>query len=153
MADEETRDTPLTVAAKQLDELLRHMGFEATVIIENEASPQLLVQTEDAARLIGHRGDGMRAIQHIVRLMVLREGHDVPVIVDVDGYRKRQHEQLQETAKHRAEEVKRTGRLATFPPMSSYERRLVHKAVADIDGVMTESNGEGRQRRIVIKPA
>lgn len=146
-------DTPLTQAATILDEVIRKMGLEASVVIENEASPQLSVAMEDPARLIGHKGEGLYALQHLVRMMLLAKGERLPVIVDIDGYRSRQHDALKETAARKAKEVRDTGQQASFPPMTSYERRLIHTVVADIDGVASESRGEGRTRRVVIKPA
>ena len=74
------------------------------------------------------------------------------VIVDVEDYRKRREERLEERARELAERVRETGREEELDPMNSYERKLVHDAVADIDGVETVSRGEEPERYVVISP-
>lgn len=141
----------LTQAGALLEELIKKLGVEATITLESTDPPMLAVATDDPAPLIGHRGDAMKALQHILRVMMARQGTELPVLVDVEGYRAKQQEQLQELAARKAEEVRETGRLAMLPPMSSYERRLVHMALAERDDVVTESVGEGAERRLMIK--
>lgn len=141
-------DAP-NIAATKLEELLARMGLEGSVIVTDEAT--LNIKTEDPGTLIGHRGEGIRALQHVLRLMLIQEEYGESIVVDIDGYRQRQHEELQEMAKQKAEEVASSGRLVVLAPMSSYERRLVHVAIADHDAVETESLGEGGNRRVVIK--
>ena len=75
------------------------------------------------------------------------------MIVDVEDYRKRREARLEEHARELAERVRETGREEGLEPMNSYERKLVHDAVADIDGVETESRGVDPERFVVIVPA
>lgn len=142
-----------TIAAHKLDELLRAMGVEATITVVSEDPAQLEVTADGAAQLIGHRGEGMRSLQHLLRLMLVKEGRDEPVLVDIEGYRAQQQDNLVDQAKRKADEVAQSGRLAVMSPMSSYERRLVHMALAERPDVVTESLGEGRDRRVMIKKA
>ena len=144
-------DTTTTQAIDQLQTLLQKMEVEAEGTATSDDPPMLEVKSKDAASLIGHRGEGMKALQHVLRLILVRQGVDLPVLIDIEGYRARQHEQLQQLAQRKAEEVKETGRLAVLQPMSSYERRLVHMALADHEEVVTESLGEGTNRRVMIK--
>jgi spoIIIJ-associated protein len=136
-----------------LENLLMKLGVSGTVTVLDAEPPTLSIESDEAATLIGDNGDVMRALQHVVRVMLIRSGTDLPILVDVDGYRERQHEQLQVDARKKADEVAQTGRLAMFPPMSSYERRLVHMALAERDDVVTESIGQGQTRRLMIKKA
>jgi spoIIIJ-associated protein len=134
-----------------LENLLIKLGVNGTVTVEEAEPPVLSIESEDAATLIGHRGEVMRSLQHLLRVMLVRSGTDLPVLVDVEGYRERQQEQLKVDAQQKADDVARTGRLAMLPPMSSYERRLVHMALAERTDVVTESIGEGGGRRLMIK--
>lgn len=136
-----------------LENLLMKLGVSGSVTVQEGEPPTLSIESDEANTLIGPRGEVMRSLQHLVRVMLVRSGTDLPILVDVDGYRERQHEQLQVDARKRADEVVRTGRLAMFPPMSSYERRLVHMALAERDDVVTESIGQGGGRRLMIKKA
>lgn len=134
-----------------LENLLIKLGVNGSVTVQESDPPVLSIESEDAASLIGHRGEVMRSLQHLLRVMLVRSGTDVPVLVDVEGYRERQQEQLKVNAQQKADQVARTGRLAMLPPMSSYERRLVHMALAERNDVVTESIGEGNGRRLMIK--
>jgi spoIIIJ-associated protein len=138
-------------AATLLTDLLGKMGVKADVTASADTPPVLEIKTDEPGTLIGHRGEGIQALQHVLRVLLHRTGQDASVVVDVDGYRSRHHEQLKEQAREKAKEVSETGQPATLPPMSSYERRLVHVELAEADGVTTESLGEGANRRVVIK--
>lgn len=145
------RKKPINAAAQKLEELLDKMSVKAKVEVVTEDPPVLNISLDEPGSLIGHRGDGVRSLQHILRLFLLRAEIELPVVVDIEGYRERQRAQLQELAKRKAEEVRSGGRMAILAPMSSYERRLVHMAVADFDDLVTESMGEGQNRRVMIK--
>ena len=152
MTDDAATDAKtLTQPREILAEMLAKMGIDATVEQREDDPPLLEIGSEDPGSLIGHKGEIVRSLQHVLRVMTARAGGPPTAIVDVDGYRSRQQEQLKETAKEKAEEVKKTGRLAVLPPMTSYERRLVHVELRDDPDVTTESIGEGGGRRVMIK--
>jgi spoIIIJ-associated protein len=142
---------PITVAKKKLEDLLAKLGAEAKVTVASEDPPQLNIETDRAGSLIGARGEGIRSLQHLLRVFMVRDGQELPVVVDIDGYRVKREQQLVDMAKRKAETVRTSGRLAVLSPMSSYERRVVHLTLADEDGVVTESLGEGQNRRVMIK--
>lgn len=144
-------DKPLAQAQSILEELLAAMGVEATVTAQDEEPPTLAIDTAEPGNLIGPRGDGIRSLQHLLRVVLVHQGYELPVVVDVDGYRERKETQLKELAQRKAEQVRTTGRLAVLAPMSSYERRVVHVTLRDEDGIITESLGEGLNRRVMIK--
>jgi spoIIIJ-associated protein len=109
---------------------------------------------EDMSLLIGRHGQTLEAIQEITRLAVGRRlDQRIRVIVDVEDYRKRHEARLRERARELAERVRATGRDEELEPMNAYERKLVHDAVADVDGVLTVSRGQDPERYVVITPA
>lgn len=115
----------------------------------------VLIETEDAGRLIGVRGETIDALQLLVNQILSRqvgESEFKRVIVDVGGWRKNKEGELENKARHWAEEVQESGQELELEPMPAWQRRIVHMIVEEIDGVMTESVGEGRERHLVIRP-
>ena len=108
--------------------------------------------SEDMGLLIGKRGHTVEALQELMRAAVQREGAErCRIQVDVEDYRKRRRRQLIERAKEAARRVMKTGKPEALEPMSSYERKIVHDAVAEITGLETGSEGEEPERRVVIR--
>ncbi len=142
-----------------LEALLSMMGVAASVVsparsfVEGEATAPIAfnVKGDDLGILIGRRGQTLSCLQYIVRLIV---GHQteawVPIIIDVEGYKQRRHEALQALARRMAEQVKAERAPFTLEPMSAYERRIVHLALAEHPDVTTQSIGEGEARKVVI---
>ncbi len=117
---------------------------------ENQVLVSLTVVRPGA--LIGLRGRNLAAIQLILSLMVkVKFGEWVRVLLDINNYREEQKTRLQEMAKDLAKRVLETGTPAEMMSMSSYERRLCHMAIQEIEGVVSESEGEGEMRHLVIK--
>jgi len=143
------------ITTKRIKDLLSYLGIEADINFEesDQALKVKLTNTE-APLLIGYKGENLKALQHILKLLVISDfDEDLPktVILDIEDYRKNEEEKLKEFVRSVAEIVKKTGRPEVLSPMSSYKRRLIHMAVKDIPGVVTESIGEDRDRRILIK--
>jgi spoIIIJ-associated protein len=108
---------------------------------------------DDAGLLIGKRGHTLDALQELVKSHVQREtGERCLVLVDVEDYRKRRRSQLVRAAREAARKVQRSGRPESLPPMSAYERKLVHDTVAELGGLETASEGEEPGRYVVIRP-
>lgn len=104
--------------------------------------------------LIGRRGQTLEAVQELLRSAMQREfQRRSRVVVDVEGYRARRLEKLEEKAKEAIEETLRTGESVRLEPMDAFERKAIHRLVADIDGVESRSQGRDPARRIVIEPA
>jgi len=102
--------------------------------------------------LIGFRGRNLAAIQLVLSLMVkVKFGEWVRVLLDINNYREEQKTRLQEMARDLAKRVMETGISTEMMSMSSYERRLCHMAIQDIEGITSESEGEGEMRHLVIK--
>jgi spoIIIJ-associated protein len=105
--------------------------------------------------LIGRRGETLEALQHVLFRMAAREleGKITAVHVDVGDYRQRREERLVEAARALAERTLRTGRRSMTEPLSPGERRIVHRALADADGIETHAGGAGVNKRVIILPA
>jgi spoIIIJ-associated protein len=148
---EEQADT----AADFLEELLGHMGVDA-VAEPNLHGDHMYVDIigedeDDMALLIGRHGQTLDAIQELTRMVVGRHLDErVRVIVDVEDYRKRRETRLQEKAVEVAARVLRSGTEEVLEPMNPFERKIVHDAVAGIDGVESSSRGEEPNRAVVI---
>jgi spoIIIJ-associated protein len=138
-------------------ELLAKMNFEvekAFVEDMEEEENQVLVGivVKNPASLIGFRGRNLVSIQFVLSLMVRTQiDENVRVLLDVNNYRNEQKVRLEGMVKNLAEKVLATGKEVSMSNMSSYERRLCHMVLAKIEGVISESEGEGEERHIVIK--
>lgn len=141
-----------------LDELLARMDIDA-IAEPNPQEGHMYVDIvdgpdDDMSLLIGRHGQTLEAIQELSRIAVSKRlDQRVRVIVDVEDYRKRREARLEDHARALAESVRETGREEELEPMNSYERKLVHDAVSDIDGIETESRGDDPERYVVILPA
>jgi spoIIIJ-associated protein len=110
-------------------------------------------EDDDIALLIGRHGQTLDGLQELTRHVVIRRtGMRCRVVVDVEDYRKRQRDRLVARAREVAKRVARTGREEELDPMTPYDRKVVHDAVARIEGVESSSRGEDPDRRVVIWP-
>ncbi|HEU5328081.1 MAG: RNA-binding cell elongation regulator Jag/EloR [Thermomicrobiales bacterium] len=153
-----------TVAIAVTSELLGVMGFQAQVVPaptgdsfddEADAPPTIALNIvgDDLGMLIGRRGEHLAQLQYLVNLLVNRRlGHWIRIALDVEGYKRRREESLIGLADRVARQVARSGRPIPLEPMPANERRVIHLALRNDPEVMTESNGEGDLRRVVIQP-
>ena len=153
MATEEARE--LTELGQAITSaLIEAMGFSATVAArEDSGQIHVAVTGPDLALLIGRRGQALEALDLLVNLIAAhRQGRRVPVVVDVERYRERRVEVLQDVARRFADRARRTGRPVALKPMSAAERRIVHTTLAEDGSVSTHSEGEDPDRHVVITP-
>ncbi len=140
---------------KHSHDLLKKMGFQAEpIVVQKESVVFVNIEMESPGLLIGRGGEGLEALQHILRLLLTEEimANNINIILDIAGYRSKKIENIKKIARDKAYLVLSTGIEEALLPMSSYERRTVHLICANIADVETESVGEGRERRVVIKP-
>ena len=146
-------DARLQAAVDYLSGIFRLMGvedFSFTACRQGEATI-LRVSGSHMGVLIGRRGETMESLSYLASLVVNRmEGPYVKLGLDVGGYRGKREDDLNALARRIAERVIRTGCYYEMEPMNPYERHIIHTAVADIEGVRSESKGEGPARRVVI---
>lgn len=120
----------------------------------DEVGGHIDLEGSDLDILVGPNGETLDALQELTRLAVLRRSkRRVRLLIDINGFRARQREQLISVVNAAAEQVVRDRADHEFQPMTPAERKIVHDAVAAIDGVQTESLGEEPYRRVVIRPA
>lgn len=144
------------VAKQRLEELISFMGVNvnATADVTDDGIMLSVASTPASPRLIGHRGETLRALEYLLNQMIKRHDPDAPrVLVDIAGYKEARKHTLEEMAHEIADRVKETGATEELKPMNPAERRIVHMTLREIEGVVSESSGEGRNRHITVRPA
>jgi spoIIIJ-associated protein len=142
-----------------LEALLRGMGLRAHVEILPDVDAEardafiLNIVGDDLGVLIGRRGETLRDLEYMTRLLVAQKMKQAPrFVVDVEGYRTRRERSLRELAKRMAERVQTNRQPITLEAMPPNERRIVHISLRDHPSVKTQSIGEGEHRRVMIMP-
>lgn len=146
-------DPRLQAAVDYLSPIFTLMGVENFTFsaVKKGAATILKVSGEHMGALIGRRGETMESLSYLASLVVNRmEGPYVKLGLDVGGYRNKREDDLSALARRIADRVIRTGCFYEMEPMNPYERHIIHTAVAEIEGVRSESKGEGPDRRVVI---
>ena len=146
-------DPQLQAAVEYLTPIFTLLGarnFTFSAARQGEATV-LRIEGEHLGGLIGRRGETMESLSYLASLVVNRlEGPYVKLGLDVGGYRRKREEDLQALAARIAARVQRTGCCYEMEPMNPYERHIIHTAISAIEGVRSESKGEGNDRRVVI---
>lgn len=155
---EDELDEEADVAADFLEDLLARIGIDASVEPNPEDGTMYVdilgsgPDDDDMALLIGRHGQTLEALQELTRHVVLRKtGLRCRIVVDVEDYKKRQRDRLIAKARDVAKRVARTGQEEELEAMTPYERKVVHDAVASVEGVESSSRGEDPDRRVVIR--
>jgi len=152
--------TPEALAAAKeiLEQLMEMLGFEVQVEIKPGETSRLNVvgegtEKESLGALIGRKGERLSALQHLVNLLLSKKvGEWTRVLVDVEDYRGRRERQLRDLATRAADRVAETGKMLQLEPMPALERRWIHLALREHEGVATQSVGEEPNRRVVVLP-
>jgi spoIIIJ-associated protein len=141
-----------------VDELLEQMDMDCDVELRRprEGEPnevQLEIFGRDAGRIIGKKGQVLSALQYLTNRVVNRPGLEKRyVTVDAEGYRSRRDDTLATMARRLGKQAITEGKIITFEPMNPRDRRVIHLALAKLEGVVTKSEGEGDDRRVQIIP-
>lgn len=137
-----------------LEDLLDHMDLDADVEIRDDGERIVLdIEGPDAGRAIGKKGQTLDALQFLVNKIVNRfPGGRRHILVDSGDYRERHEKSLEQLATREASRAIEEGHVITLEPMTARDRRVVHLSLAKFEGVSTQSQGEGMQRRIQIIP-
>ena len=146
-------DPRLQAAVEYLTPIFKLMGVEEFTFSALKKGEATILRVSGAhmGALIGRRGETMESLSYLASLVVNRmEGPYVKLGLDVGGYRGKREDDLAALARRIADRVIRTGCYYEMEPMNPYERHIIHTAVADIEGVRSESKGEGPNRRVVI---
>lgn len=148
------REGAAATAHRLAERVLQLMGFATTVRARESADTVTVeVHGQDLGALIGRRGGTLESVELLLGAMVAKEtGLRSRIILDVEGYWERRHAYLEKLARQTAERVHREDRHIVLAPMPARERRVIHSLLADHPSVMTYSQGEGVERRVVIAP-
>ena len=147
-------------AAERCESFLVHLllnvdpGYAVEIRHADEDEVMVDVTGGDPGKIIGRGGRTLAALEYITNAVVNRDeaSGNVRVNVDVGGYKQRRDDRLRGEARKAAARVRKTGFAVELDPMNAGERRVIHMALADDPSVKSESSGEGRDRRVVVKP-
>ncbi|MBX3096937.1 MAG: KH domain-containing protein [Fimbriimonadaceae bacterium] len=162
--DTKASDEPEVIATQDdadaiadvIDEIIEASGLNADVDIVNLENRyvHISVKGEDASYLIGRRGEVLNSFQYLMNVVTARRiRNGVRVVMDAAEYRERRREVLTDLATQIAEQVVARGEEAVLDALPAFERRIVHQALQEIEGITTYSEGEEPNRRVVIAPA
>jgi spoIIIJ-associated protein len=128
------------------------LGISSPIDVEETADgPRLNMSGDDAEILARHRGEPLKALQHVVDMLFVRDLPDEKrVFIDALEYRKGKDRELRQMAKFLAEKAKTSGLDQQIGPLNPYERRIVHMTVAEVEGVTTESVGDAFSKTVLI---
>ena len=147
---EEEVDRIADTAIEAIQDILKYFNV-GEVTIEGELI--LDITGDDLAVLIGRHGRTLDSLQFLISSITSRiVGHRYPIVVDVEGYKARQRQKIEDIALNAADKAVDQDRSIKLRPMTPYERRIVHIALRGDDRVETVSEGEGRARRVVVSP-
>ena len=160
-AEEEEPEVPIVIeenakvkaAVDYLREVIALMGVENVTFsaVQKGEATIIRLDGEKLGALIGRRGETMESLSYLASLVANRlEGDYIKLGLDVAGYRDKRENDLTVLAQRIGNKVRKTGRSFAMEPMNPYERRIIHSAIGKMEGVRSESKGEGRDRRVVI---
>ncbi len=153
---EEEVDKIADTAIEAIQDILKYFNVGEVEIEEYEGDEGELILDitgDDLAVLIGRHGKTLDALQFLISSITTRTvGHRYPIVVDVEGYKGRQRQKLEDIAANAADKAVSQDRSIKLRPMTPYERRIIHVALRDDARVETVSEGEGRARRVVVIP-
>ena len=137
-----------------LNTLIVKMGYEgeATISYRKDSKIGIDIESPDSSYIIGRKGRNLDAIQLITNVYAGNLDPDVKIVVDSENYRMRHEEQIIRNAYKVADQVRRSGKSRLLDPMNPFERRLVHTALNEYDGVETKSEGEGLYKQVRVIP-
>ncbi|GGL26232.1 Jag family protein [Nocardia jinanensis] len=143
------------IAADYLEQLLDVLDFDGDIDLDVEGDRAVVSIDggKDLTKLVGHSGEVLDALQELTRLAVQQStGIRSRLMLDVAGWRAKRREDLSALGAAAAQRVLQTGAPEELAPMTPFERKIVHDAVASIDGVASESEGVEPNRRVVVVP-
>lgn len=143
-------------AEEYITSILHAMGIPDVKIESEEVEGTVQIQLDcgnDQGTVIGRRGETLDAIQYLTRLIINKDEESYKrVSINIGSYREKREETLKELARKSAAKVKKYGRNISLDPMNPYERRVIHTAIQEVEGVDSHSVGSDSDRRVVITP-
>ncbi len=144
----------LKIIKTEAQKLLEYLMVEAKIdVSEKEDVYEVQIETEDTGILIGYHGETLTSLQLILSLILYKRlGSWLRVVINVGDWRQKREEILKQMALSAAERVAATGEAMVLPNLSSFERRIIHLLLVDHPNVTSSSEGEGEERKLIIKP-
>ncbi|RCW47229.1 spoIIIJ-associated protein [Halopolyspora algeriensis] len=141
------------IAGDYLEKLLDLLDYDGDIDLDVEAGRAIVSIDggDDLEKLVGRSGEVLEALQELTRLAVQQEtGERSRLMLDIAGWRASRRDELSKLGRTTARSVLETGEETRLRPMSPFERKIVHDAVAEVDGVHSESEGEPPNRKVVV---
>jgi spoIIIJ-associated protein len=140
------------IAADYLERLLDIIDYDGDIDLDVENGRAVVaIVGSDLQPLVGRNGETLDALQELTRLAVQQQtGERSRLMLDISGHRAARRAELSQLAERTARDVLESGESVKLAPMNPFERKVVHDAVATIDGVRSESEGEEPERRVVV---
>jgi spoIIIJ-associated protein len=150
-------DSPVDASPEQVEKLavriLGGLSLEVSVSVrDTEENLEVDIDGADRDFLLEHRGEGLNALQYLLNRIIYRGHRGKKIHVDSAGYRKGREDEIVEIALRTADMVKESGKESAMSPLNPYERRLVHVALGEVEGIATRSIGDGFLKRVSIFP-
>jgi spoIIIJ-associated protein len=137
--------------AEFVTQVVRDMGLSLEMRVETSADGSRIdLEGDGSEALLARRGEGLQALQHIVDSAFRRQLGEKRLLIDCMGFRRGKDNELRQMAKLLAEKAKTSGIEQSIGPLNAYERRLVHLAVAEVQGVTSESIGDAAVKTVTI---
>lgn len=151
-AEELSKDSRALIAVKYIENVLNKLGCEnvSMKIAEREDGATVYLEGEGLGIIIGRRGETLDALQHLASLSARNNQGYYKITLNIGDYRERREDTLISLANRVAAQVLKSGSGKAFEPMNPYERRIIHTAIQEIEGVTSSSVGEGDNRRVIV---
>ncbi|MBI2611594.1 KH domain-containing protein [Candidatus Gottesmanbacteria bacterium] len=137
------------------EDILTKLGIQANVSVEDKGEDgyKVAIETPETGLLIGYHGEVVNSLQIILGVIMYKKTNEwIRIIVDVGDYREKREEVIKRLAEEKAEEAALSGQDIVLPFLTPLERRIVHMTLSQNPKVYSESEGEGVNRRVIIKP-
>lgn len=148
-------EASVAYAKKYLEDIISFFGLNTDIAAQlNDEVIELNIPSSNLnGFIIGQRGDTLRSLQFLVSMALRNQQAEVTrVNIDVADYKKQRAERLAEQVRSWAEEVQQSGEVKALRPMNAVDRRVVHHTIGEFANLSTSSEGEGRDRHVVISP-
>lgn len=134
-------------------ELLEKLGIKANISLEDsEETTRVNISTEQSGALIGYHGESLVSLQLLLNIIVhKRTGSWQKAVVNIGDYREKREEYLRNLALNTADRVRESQRPFVLNDLSSFERRIIHTVLAEVNDIESVSEGEGRERKLIVR--
>uniref|UniRef100_A0A7C4XT23 KH domain-containing protein n=1 Tax=candidate division WWE3 bacterium TaxID=2053526 RepID=A0A7C4XT23_UNCKA len=141
------------ILEQKTKEILSHLKVSPKLEVVDEGETfKVVIEGDDLSFLIGYRGESLNGLQHLLASMLNKELNEWKhVVVDINGYKDSRKTKIEDMVRNFIDRVRFHDADVEMPPMNSFERRWVHMYVSEYPDIVSESAGEGRDRRVVLK--